>query len=224
MTIRDSVPTSRLSEWLVNLFSPPDEAESILGDLQEEFLQIRSCAGIEIARRWYSRQIRKTIVHLFFSGLRTSPLTWAAVVGGLLLLRLTHTAPDWLLSELTDKYLTYWSNHFAAYLWLLRAMWIEYLTTSLFTGCVIALFAKGREIVAVSTVGLILCALAVIGSVSMAAVTGHFLSFWSVITALSDPAAIILGGVIVRRHRSAAVARLRAIENSGCDRHRESTP
>jgi hypothetical protein len=206
--MRDSVPTARLAEWLVNLFAPMDEAESIVGDLQEEFLQVRSTAGVRAARRWYSRQMRKTVSHLFLSGLRTSPLTWAAVIGGLLLLRLTHSAPDWLLSGLTDKYLTYWSNHFAAYLWLLRVMWPAYLAASLFTGCMVALVAKGREMVATLTLGLILCAMAVVASVSAATATGHFLSFWSFATAFSDPVAIILGGIIVWRHRS-AVARLR---------------
>jgi hypothetical protein len=209
MSMRDSLPTARLAEWLVNLFAPFDEAESILGDLQEEFSQIRSSAGVGSARRWYSRQMRKTVAHLFFSSLRTSPSTWAAVIGGLLLLRLTHSAPDWLLSELTDKYLTYWSNHFAAYLWLLRVIWIAYLAASLFTGCMVAILARGREMVATSTLGLILFAMAVVASLSIATATGHFLSFWGLATAFGDPVAIILGGIIVRQHRSAAAIRLR---------------
>jgi hypothetical protein len=209
MTVHDSIPTPWLTEWLVNLFAPCDEADSILGDLQEEFSQIRSSAGVGAARRWYSRQTRRTVAHLFFSSLRTSPLTWAAVIGGLLLLRLTHSAPDWLLSQLTDRYLAYWSNHFAAYVWLLRAMWIEYLAASLFTGCMVALVAKGREMVATSTLGLILCMMVVVASVSLATSTRNLLSFWSVTTGLSDPVAIILGGIIVRQHRFAAVTRLR---------------
>jgi hypothetical protein len=208
MKTRDSIPTARLAEWLLNLFAPLDEAESILGDLQEEFVQVRSNAGVKPARRWYRRQMRKTVAHLFLSGLRTSPLTWATVIGGLLLLRLTHSAPDWLLSELTDKYLAYWSRHFAAYLWLLRVIWPAYLAASLFTGCMVALFAKGREMVATSTLGLILCVMMVVASVYLATSTGHFFSFWSLATAFSDPVAIILGGIIVRQHRFAAVTRL----------------
>jgi hypothetical protein len=209
MTNHDSVPTPRLAQWMINLFALRDEAESILGDLQEEFLQVRSSAGLKAARHWYRRQMRKTIAHLFLSGLRTSPLTWAAVIGGLLLLRLAHSAPDWLLSELTDKYLFYWSNHFAAYRWLLRVMWPAYLAASLFTGCMVALLAKGREMVATSTLSLILCAMVFVASVSQATSTGNFLSLWSVATGLSDPVAIILGGIIVRQHRFATAIRLR---------------
>jgi hypothetical protein len=207
MTIRDSVPTPRLAGWLVQLFAPCDQAESILGDLHEEFLQVRSNAGAKAARRWYSKQMRRTVAHLFFVGLRTSVLTWAAVVGGLLLLRLTHSAPDWVLSEVTDKYLAYWSNHFAAYLWLLRVMWPAHLAASVFTGCMVAVVAKEREMVATLTLGLILCAMALVASLSIATVTGHFLSFWSLATAFSDPVAISLGGIIVRQHRFAAVTR-----------------
>jgi hypothetical protein len=214
MTSADSSLTPQLAEWLISLFVSVEEAESILGDLQEEFLQIRSKAGARAARRWYSRQMRRTVAHLFLSGLRTSPLTWAAVIGGLFLLRFTHSAPDWLLSQLTDKYLTYWSNHFAAYLWLLKVMWIEYLATSLFTGCMVALLAKGREVVATSTLGLILGGMALV-SVTVVAATGHFVSFWGLIMTFIDGVALVFGGVIVRRHRSAAAIRLSITEN--CD-------
>ena len=53
----------------------------------------------------------------------------------------------------------YWSNHFQAYLWVLKGLPIEYLMGSMFVGCLVALAAKGREMVATMTLSLILCAM-----------------------------------------------------------------
>jgi hypothetical protein len=52
----------RLAAWLVNLFASVEDAESILGDLHEEFSDIVSKSGVVPARRWYWRQSVKTIV------------------------------------------------------------------------------------------------------------------------------------------------------------------
>lgn len=50
----------RTATWLVNLFTPADAGESILGDLFEEFSHIASNSGVAVARRWYWRQSVKT--------------------------------------------------------------------------------------------------------------------------------------------------------------------
>ena len=80
-----STQPPRLAVWLVNLFTVPDNAEAIMGDLLEEFSQIADQAGVVFARRWYWRQALKTIVHLIYTAYRTAPWwTSAGVAGGFL--------------------------------------------------------------------------------------------------------------------------------------------
>jgi hypothetical protein len=50
-----------LAAWLVDLFIPGKHAESIPGDLLEEFSEIASRSALTYARRWYWRQSIKTI-------------------------------------------------------------------------------------------------------------------------------------------------------------------
>jgi CDP-diglyceride synthetase len=195
----------RLATWLVDLFAPAEE-ESILGDLLEEFSRLASKSGAALARRWYWRQTLKTIAHLFGSGLRLAPWsTAAAVIGGLFLVKLVSGLPDKVLLAVTERYLSYWSNHFEAYMfWATDGMLIAHLIGSLFVGCIVALAAKGREMVATILLGLLLCAL--VGS-SWVWVATHrhmnvawMLMLWS----CADPFAIVVGGAIVRTRRSPA--------------------
>lgn len=58
------VQPPRIAAWLVDLFTPVKQAESIPGDLLEEFLDLTSKLGVARARRWYWRQSLKTIAHL----------------------------------------------------------------------------------------------------------------------------------------------------------------
>ena len=60
----DFVQPPRIAVWLVNLFTPAKETESIPGDLLEEFSQLASKSGVTVARSWYWRQTAKTIAHL----------------------------------------------------------------------------------------------------------------------------------------------------------------
>ena len=80
------VQPPRFAVWLLTLFAPDKEAESILGDLLEEFTLLASKSGVPFARRWYWRQTLKTIFQLAVLGFRTAPwLTAAAVIGGFFL-------------------------------------------------------------------------------------------------------------------------------------------
>ena len=65
MSRASSTQPPRIAVWLVGLFTPDQEAESIPGDLLEEFSHLASNSGVPFARRWYWRQIAKTIAHLF---------------------------------------------------------------------------------------------------------------------------------------------------------------
>ncbi len=198
------VSPPRFPTWLVSLFTLPEE-ESIVGDLFEEFSQLASKSGIALARRWYWRQTVKTIAHLVGTGFRVAPWSITAIVlGGFLLLRLAHGVPDKLLMLVTDRYLVYWSNHFQAYLWVLKGMWIEYLVGSAVVGCVVALAAKGREMVATMTLGVVLCAMAVVATVWVVTTTGDASYLWNMPWHLSDPFAIVMGGAFARARRSGA--------------------
>ena len=205
----DIVRPPRLATWLVNLFTRPEE-ESIVGDLFEEFSQIASKSEFAMARRWYWRQSVKTIAYLFGTGLRVAPWsTAAAIVGGFFLSGLVNGLPDKVLSAVTNRYLAFWSSHFQAYMWVLKGMLIEHFILSMFVGCIVALAAKGREMVATITLSFVFFGLA--GPAYFALVAEH----WPMDDALSwmlfqcaGPFGIIIGGVIVRM-RSLAVKDLR---------------
>jgi hypothetical protein len=198
----DLVRPPRLATWLVNLFASTEE-ESILGDLLEEYSDLASKSGVAFARRWYWRQTMKTIAHLADTGVRVAPWsTAAAVAGGFLLHRFVSGLPDKVLSAVTDRYLMYWSTHFKAYIWMLNGMLIEHLVLSMFVGCVVALAAKGREMIATMTLALVPCAL--MGGALIWVATHRPLDVAWMLWLFADPFAIVVGGAIVRTRRSAA--------------------
>lgn len=197
----DFVQPPRIASWLLNLFAPPDEEESILGDLLEEFSLLASKSGVAFARSWYWRQAVKTSVHLFGAAFRVPPWsTTAAVVGGFLLHRFVSGLPDKLLSAVTDKYLFYWSAHFQAYMWVLKGMLPAYLILWMFVGCMVALVAKGREMVATMTLVLVQCAL--ISSAWIWVAMHRPMGLAWMLGSCADPCAVVLGGAIVRMLRS----------------------
>ena len=113
----------RLAVWFINLFTAHENAESIFGDLLEEYSYLASKSGVTFARRWCWRQtVKTTIAHLFGSGYPAAPWSTTAAVGGFLLHRFVSGLPHKLLSAVTDRYLAFWSTHFNAYLWVLKAM------------------------------------------------------------------------------------------------------
>jgi hypothetical protein len=60
----------RVAVWLIELFTPYEQAESLPGDLLEEFSDVASKSDAAYARRWYWRQTEPTISHLVRSGFR----------------------------------------------------------------------------------------------------------------------------------------------------------
>jgi hypothetical protein len=194
----DFVSPPRVATWLVSLFSPPEQAESILGDLLEEFSCLASKSGMTFARRWYWRQAVKTVVHLATTGLRKAPWsTAAAVVGGFLLHGFVSGLPDKVLSAVTDKYLFYWSAHFKTYLFFATdGMAVAHLILSMCVGCAVALAARGREMVSTITLALVMSAL--IGAAMVWVRTHLPLGVGWLLWSFGDPLAIVLGGVLVR--------------------------
>ncbi len=208
MSRSEFVQPPRLATWLINLFTPDEDPESILGDLLEEFSELGSKSGVAFARRWYWRQTIRTIAHLAGSGFRAAPWsTTAAVVGGFLLGKFVSGLPDKLLSAVTDRYLVYWSAHFKFYMfWATDGMLIAHLLLSMFVGGLVALAAKGREMLATMALGLVLCAMGAATCVVMVARTGDPAFLRMLALQFADSFAMAIGGLIVRRRRIATAS------------------
>jgi hypothetical protein len=201
----DFLQPPRIAAWLINLFAPAEDSASIVGDLLEEFSRFASRSGVAFARRWYWRQTLKSIAHLFGCGFRAAPWsTAAAAAGGFLLLRFVSGLPDMLLSAITDRYLSFWSTHFQAYVWVLRAMLMAHLIAITFVGAFVALLAKGREMVATMTLALALCGL--IGVAVMWVGMHRPIDVAWVLLSCADPLVIVISGAIIRTCRAAAVS------------------
>jgi len=212
MSQANFVRPPRVASCLVNLFIPAEEAESILGDLLEEYSHLTSESGIAFARRWYWHQSLKTIAHLAGRAYRVAPWSTAAtVVGGYLLGGFMHDLLDKVLSALTDRYLTYWSLHFHAYMFCAGyGILIGNLVASMLVGCFVALAAKGREMVATMTLSFVLGMMAVNGLWFMATRYGHIFLLGS-LHYFGGLGAIIIGGALVRMRRSATLIQPRCI-------------
>jgi hypothetical protein len=199
----DFVQPPRIATWLVNLFAPAEEGESILGDLLEEFSHLASKSGGAVARSWYWRQTVKTIAHLVGSGLRgASWSTTAAVVGGFLLLRFVSGLPEQAIFAVLHRYRVF-DHHFNAYVFFATdGIAIGHVIASLFVGCMVALAAKGREMVATMALSLVLFAL--IGAALVWVATHRPMDVAWMLWSCADPFAIVVGGTIVRTSRSGA--------------------
>jgi hypothetical protein len=202
-TQADRVLPSRLATSLLKLFVTPVEVESIIGDLTEEFPQVASASGVAKARRWYWRQILKTTAHLAGAGLCVAPWSMlAAVIGGFLMRYFVTRLPGTLLTAVTDRYLPYWSAHFHAYVWLLRAVSVAYLMLSMLVGGMVALAAKERELIATGMLSLLICALIAVSLPWLATLWPLKETLVWLLWQCADPFAILMGGAIVRTWRS----------------------
>jgi hypothetical protein len=217
MTLPPSGPRPpRLAVWLVDLFASREHAESILGDLSEEFCDLASRSGIVHARRWYRRQSATTMVHLAGAALYAAPLWPAATLLGFLLSRFSAGLPEQLIVALLRTQRPYSNRQYETYVWLLTyGIPIISITQSLLIGCVVAVLARGREMVATMTLGLLRAA--TIAWV-LFILFGHAPSSRPVIPFLApflfsralDLIAIVIAGVIVGKARSASARRLAA--------------
>jgi hypothetical protein len=196
------VDPPRFAVWLLTLFALDDQAESILGDLLEEFNLIASKSGAPVARRWYWRQTSKTVLQLAILGFRTAPwLTTAAVVGGFFLPKLLLPSVERSIFAVLEKYQVY-EHHFTVYVFFASTgIDIAFLVAFLFVGFVVAFVARGREMVATIALGLISGAMVVVALPVEVMRFGHVIPLSRVMIYLADSLAIVIAGVIVRTHR-----------------------
>jgi hypothetical protein len=202
-----SVQPPRLAFWLVNLFSIPDDAEAIVGDLLEEFSCVASKSGVAYARRWYWRQALNTIAHLIYSAYRIAPWSTAsAVAGGFLLpgfvIRFLGF-PERAIFAVLERYQVP-DKHFDTYVFFATTgIDIGILIVFLLVGCATALAAKGREMAVAITLSLIFAAMTGVALLTWVA-SGHTSLLWSLLPwDFADSFAILIGAAIVRSSRSA---------------------
>jgi hypothetical protein len=202
------VQPPRFAVWLLTLFALDDEAESILGDLLEEFSLLASKLGVPFARRWYWRQTLKTVLQLAVLGFRTAPwLTTAAVAAGFFLRKLVAPWVEPPIFAVLEKYHVY-EHHFSVYMFFASTgIDIGHFITFLFVGFIVAIVARGREMVATTTLGLIFGAMIVVALPVEVMRFGYAMPLSRVMVYFADSLAIVIAGVIVRRHRLGAAAR-----------------
>ena len=197
------VQPPRFALWLLNLFAPTEQAESILGDLLEEYSQLASKSGVGSARRWYRRQAVKTIVHLVGSGFRIAPWsTTAGVVGWFLLFRFVRHLPENAIFAVLHKSRVY-DHHFHTYvLFATDGITAGYLIAAMLVGCMVAFTNKGTEIVATTRLVLALIAMDATAVLVWIA-TGRDALLWTLPWYFADSLALFIGAAIVRTVRSA---------------------
>jgi hypothetical protein len=200
-----SAEPPRAAQWLVSLFTLAEEAESILGDLLEEFSYLASKSGAAFARRWYWRQSLKTIAHLVPTAFSIAPWsTTAGVVGGFLTRRLLAGLPERTIFAVLHRYPVY-QYHFKTYMFFATTgIDIGHFITFLCVGCVVAFVAKGTGMAATMLLSLIFGVMAVVGCLYVVNRTGDLESLWRLTWYFADSLAIVIGGAIVRTRRLSA--------------------
>lgn len=201
----------RIAVWLVGLFIPNEQEHSVSGDLAEEFSDLASKSGVALARRWYWRQSLRTIAHLIGYGFRVAPWQIAgAVVGGFLLywlgaVRMQHAIVaifDFRRQPHVHPYYT-WPQAQARLFWVKYGVLAGHLVLSMFIGCIVAMVAKAREMVATITLSLVLGLSGIVEFLAWSAKHGYaFLPLPLVIT-FGVSIMIIMGGGIIRKSRLA---------------------
>ena len=207
--------TPRIATCLVELFSPSDQVESILGDLHEEFSEISSKSGLISARLWYWRQAVKTIVHLAGSAFRVAPLAFfGIVVLGFFLSWFAADLPEKLIVALLRTQRPYSNLHVAAYMrFMTYGIPVARTIQSMIVGCIVAALAKGREVLAAIALSILRGALSLpflflllTQSVSQRPElpeAGPYLALNAV-----ELGAMVIAGVMVRKFRSLMPPRL----------------
>lgn len=196
----------RLATWLVSLLVSSEQAESILGDLAEEFSDIASKLGVASARRWYWRQSLKTIAHLAGSSFRTAPWSLAGVVLlGFLLRWFSAVFPERVVIAILRAQRPYSNLHYDFYVWLVTwGIPIARVVEMTLIGCIIAAIARGKEMAATITV--VAISVVIVGW-NFFLVTRNLppqipLPWGFLLGSLANWVATLLGAVIIREIRS----------------------
>ena len=186
------------------------QTESILGDLHEEFSGLASKSGAPSARRWYWRQGVKTIFHLFRAAFRNASWSLGSIVlMGFLFHWFSATLPERVVMAILHAQRPYSNLHYDFYIWLINyGVLTACVLTSLLIGCIVAVLAKGREVVATIMLTVVRSVPFVWQLVSVYAHNAdHEPSFTAVfhffvLRRVLDIIGILVAGVLVRKLRS----------------------
>lgn len=193
----------RLGAWLVGLFAQGEEREQMVGDLLEEYHERSARLGRVAARRWYWRQILRSMPHLVGAAFRTSPWTTAlvVVVGYELRKRVMAHLPERAIFALVDRF-DLAANHFTVYRFLASTgIDIGHLITFLLVGLAVGLIARRREMAPALVLGFIYAVMAVVASVWFVSRSHEFAYLLRLSWYFSDALAIVTGAAIVRTFR-----------------------
>jgi hypothetical protein len=208
MNQQSSQRPPRLASWLLDLFTPYDQSESLPGDLQEEFSAVASRNDPRTARQWYWRQSLQSIAHLFGDAFRTS--AWSiltTVIAGFFLLGFLNGLPERalfaILHHFRNHVTPYHADWYAYVFWLNISILVEHLLLCLLTGCLVALFSRGKELVAIITLSLlqILIVAALLPSARFVAPYTHPALLEILRYAFEVLIMVLLGAWLVRDHR-----------------------
>ena len=214
MTKTPRLQPPRLAIWLVNQFTPYEQAESIPGDLLEEFSDLKLKSGEDFARRWYWRQSLNAIAYLIGSAFRLAPWRIAgAVIAGRLLFLYGLMLPERAIVAVLRKYPIYpnydHENVYALWMiWVPLAIQIGWVIMAMSIGCLVAAAVKGKEMVATMTLALTFVAPPLVRMILLrpqAPFSGP--PFLRIGIFSVFPVAIVVGGAIVRTIRSAVSSR-----------------
>jgi hypothetical protein len=199
----------RFAVWLVELFTPDDQAEAIPGDLVEEFSQHALKSGPAFARRWYWRQSLKTVAHLFGDGFRDVRWLLSVVGAGLLGLYGNGLWNEKVVVAILARYHVY--GYVTPYsFWVFYDIVIGCLMIPMLTGCITAIAAKKRGMAAAIMLSLVFGALyGLLGLPFLFYWLSHWHNLYNsshiaakiLISALVSPVMIAVGGRIGRKVR-----------------------
>lgn len=190
-----------MAVWLLLLFTPSEQTESLLGDLLEEFSLLVTKSGIDFARRWYWRQTLWTAQHATFNAFHTAPLLMlVAVVGGLWTIGHATTWFQHATQSFLDEQRMYQSHPSAYLFWSKFPSKVGRVLICAFIGSLLALLGKRREIQTVITLSVAQIAMLALAAVVVIARRDYWfdwfvaMSKWNALSA----AATIAGGLAIK--------------------------
>ena len=152
-----NVQPPAIAVWLIDLFIPERQNESVKGDLLEEFSSLATKFNGPTARNWYWRHSTKTVAHLIF---RTPWIIATALLSGyFVLMNATNVFMERTILPGVSSADIYWGTITATSFASLTASWV------------LAMIAKGRELVAT----ILLAWLFVVSTVASELIASNFL-------------------------------------------------
>ncbi len=153
MTAHTQSPPS-VAVWLLKLVATPEQAETMLGDLLEEFSTIVTQSGAAAGRRWFWWQTMRSVGHLTRSQIRNAPVVMIAFgTAGFFLYVLVQRALQVSAQLLVAHSHVYYVLDAVAF-WSIVDV-VGRFVLPVVVGWMVARATRGREIAAVLCVGLI---------------------------------------------------------------------